>query len=174
MAKNPMDKSLEAQGALSRHLVKDAEKLSRELERYRQPEVLKNLEKLTNEDAKEHSRTLEYPGQHSDFRETADNISAQLNKNSYETQSPDMGFYESPRKPKTGHSRTKIESIRDIGRMIRERRKSINLTQQQLADLAGVGRRFISELEKGKETLEMGKVLGVSLAVGLDIYGQWR
>jgi y4mF family transcriptional regulator len=58
-----------------------------------------------------------------------------------------------------------------VGRYVRLRRKANDLNQQQLAELAGVGKRFLVELEAGKPTLRMdavnkvlavfGKVLGV-------------
>ncbi len=41
---------------------------------------------------------------------------------------------------------------------IKERRKSLGLTQYELADRAGVGLRFVRELEQGKQTLRMDKV----------------
>ena len=41
---------------------------------------------------------------------------------------------------------------------IKERRKLLNLTQQDLADKAGVGIRFIRDMEQGKITLRMDKV----------------
>ncbi|MFQ5653367.1 MAG: helix-turn-helix domain-containing protein [Planctomycetota bacterium] len=42
-----------------------------------------------------------------------------------------------------------------IGDFVRARRKANHLTQRQLAELAGVGVRFISELERGKLTLRL-------------------
>ena len=41
---------------------------------------------------------------------------------------------------------------------VKERRKTLGLTQRELADLAGVGLRFIRDLEQGKESLRMDKV----------------
>jgi y4mF family transcriptional regulator len=52
----------------------------------------------------------------------------------------------------------------DVGAFVRLRRKANKLTQQQLAELAGVGKRFVIELEAGKPTLRMdavNKVLAV-------------
>lgn len=63
----------------------------------------------------------------------------------------------------------KLNDVVDLGKAIRKARKARGLTQQSFADLAGVGRRFISELEKGKKTLEIGKVLHVAKAVGIQI-----
>lgn len=48
-------------------------------------------------------------------------------------------------------------------------RKTKGYSQQEFADLAGVGRRFVSDLENGKPTAEIGKVLQVLTALGLDL-----
>jgi y4mF family transcriptional regulator len=63
----------------------------------------------------------------------------------------------------------KIQSVSDIGVAVRTARKSKSQTQQEFADLAGVGRRFLSELESGKQTLEIGKVLKVAGAAGIQL-----
>jgi len=41
---------------------------------------------------------------------------------------------------------------------VKRRRKQLGLTQKDLADRAGVGLRFIRDLEQGKQTLRMDKV----------------
>ncbi|NCC50542.1 MAG: transcriptional regulator [Spartobacteria bacterium] len=41
---------------------------------------------------------------------------------------------------------------------VKDRRKALGLTQIDLADRAGVGLRFIRELEQGKQTLRLDKV----------------
>ena len=61
-----------------------------------------------------------------------------------------------------------------MGRLVRTARQSMRLSQQQFADLAGVGRRFVSELENGKATLEFGLVLQVCSAAGIDINAKRR
>ncbi len=67
-----------------------------------------------------------------------------------------------------------IEAASDLGRLIRIARQDMRLSQQQFADLAGVGRRFVSELENGKSTLEFGLVLQVCRAAGIDINARRR
>ena len=47
----------------------------------------------------------------------------------------------------------------DIGKLVRETRKGLGVTQKALALTSGTGLRFIIELERGKETAEIGKVL---------------
>jgi y4mF family transcriptional regulator len=52
----------------------------------------------------------------------------------------------------------------EIGEFVRGRRKASGLTQGELGELAGVGRRFVSELEQAKPTLRLdvvNKVLAV-------------
>lgn len=59
------------------------------------------------------------------------------------------------------HTDTSIEAI---GRFVRERRRANRLSQEALCELAGVGVRFLSELERGKSTLrvhEVNRVLAV-------------
>ncbi len=41
---------------------------------------------------------------------------------------------------------------------VKQKRKSVNLTQPELAEKAGVGLRFLRELEQGKESLRIDKV----------------
>ncbi len=45
-----------------------------------------------------------------------------------------------------------------IANFIKERRKQLELTQPELAERAGVGLRFIRELEQGKQTVRLDKV----------------
>lgn len=62
-----------------------------------------------------------------------------------------------------------ISSPIALGLIARETRKSMKLSQQEFADFAGVGRRFISEFERGKSSLEFGLVLKVCEAAGITI-----
>lgn len=55
----------------------------------------------------------------------------------------------------------------DIGVIVRQARKEAGLKQAQAAALCGVGTRFLSELENGKPTLRLGKVLKVLHGFGL-------
>ena len=57
----------------------------------------------------------------------------------------------------------------DIGTLVRQTRKRLGITQKQLALTAGTGLRFIIELEKGKETCEIGKVLTVLHTLGIKL-----
>jgi len=50
------------------------------------------------------------------------------------------------------------KKLNPIAIFIKEKRKKLNLTQIELAEKAGVGIRFIREMEQGKETLQLNKV----------------
>ena len=50
------------------------------------------------------------------------------------------------------------KKLNPIASFVKEKRKKLNLTQIDLAEKAGVGLRFIRELEQGKETLQLNKV----------------
>ncbi|TSK07817.1 MAG: helix-turn-helix transcriptional regulator [Geobacter sp.] len=56
-----------------------------------------------------------------------------------------------------------------LGTRIREARKEKNLTLRQLAEFCNVGIRFLSELENGKETVELGKVLLVLKRLNIEL-----
>ena len=62
-----------------------------------------------------------------------------------------------------------IQSPIDIGQQIQSARKKQGLSQEELAMLANVGRRFVVELEQGKATAQIGKVLQVLHALGLGV-----
>ena len=54
-----------------------------------------------------------------------------------------------------------------IGKLIRQTRKSLGVTQRDLALTSGTGIRFVIDLEKGKETCEVGKALTVLNTLGI-------
>jgi len=63
----------------------------------------------------------------------------------------------------------KIDSVAEIGAAIRAKRRAIGMRQEELASLAGVGARFLSEVENGKTSAEIGKVLQVMRRLGLEL-----
>lgn len=62
-----------------------------------------------------------------------------------------------------------IATTSDFGREIRAERKAQGLTQIQLSELCGVGLTYLSNLENGKETAEIGKAIHVARMLGLDL-----
>jgi len=61
------------------------------------------------------------------------------------------------------------DKISIIGRKVREERKAQGMTQTELAGLSGVGLNFISQLEQGKKSVQMDKVLMVLDTLGLEV-----
>ena len=70
----------------------------------------------------------------------------------------------------------KITSTSDLGKFSKEKRKSLGLTQSELALASGVGVRFIVEFENGKETAQIGKVLKIlnSLGIEFEVVDLWK
>ena len=64
---------------------------------------------------------------------------------------------------------TTLHSTSQLGHVIRASRKQLNLTQSQLALAAGVGLRFIVDLEAGKPTLRLINVLRVIQTLGGEL-----
>ena len=60
-------------------------------------------------------------------------------------------------------------TVEEIGKQVREARKALKVTQKDLALTSGTGLRFIIELEKGKETCQIGKVLTVLQTLGIRL-----
>ncbi len=69
----------------------------------------------------------------------------------------------------------KLLTMKEIGSLIRVTRKEQGLSQEELAGLSGTGRRFISDIENGKNNIQVGKLLLVIQALGLNLYifNQW-
>jgi y4mF family transcriptional regulator len=65
-----------------------------------------------------------------------------------------------------------FKTTQSLGQFIRETRKSQDLTQEQLASVSGTGRRFIIDLESGKESCHLDKTLHVLTMLGLELYVQ--
>jgi y4mF family transcriptional regulator len=71
---------------------------------------------------------------------------------------------------------TILSTTVELGKWVREIRKAQGLTQEDVAGITGTGRRFISDLESGKPTIQLGKVLLVLNAIGaaLTVSTQWK
>ena len=69
---------------------------------------------------------------------------------------------------------TLIDSPETLGRLIATERKRQGYTQSELAGLCGVGVTFLSQLENGKDTAEVGKALSVLTMLGIDLIAERR
>lgn len=56
-----------------------------------------------------------------------------------------------------------------LGSLVRTERKAMGLTQAELALASGTGMRFISDLENGKSTCQIGKTLTVLKTLGIRL-----
>ncbi len=56
-----------------------------------------------------------------------------------------------------------------IAAFVRERRRANRMTQRQLAELAGVGTRFVSELERAKATVRLESANAVLAVFGKQV-----
>lgn len=68
----------------------------------------------------------------------------------------------------------RITSTKDLGALVREQRTAQQLTQSDLLGLANTGNRFIVDLENGKPTVQLQKVLDVLDTLGLEILIQQK
>jgi HTH-type transcriptional regulator/antitoxin HipB len=62
----------------------------------------------------------------------------------------------------------RIRSPEQLGRAIRARRRALQLTQQAVADLTGVNRVVVGQLEHGKSTVQLRIVLLIVQVLGMD------
>ena len=60
-------------------------------------------------------------------------------------------------------------ATQDFGQRVRDRRRRLGLSQSALADVVGVNRRVIGELERGKPSVQLSIALRVAEAAGLDL-----
>lgn len=60
-------------------------------------------------------------------------------------------------------------TTQQLGQLIRDTRKKLGVTQKALALTSGTGMRFVIDLEKGKETCEIGKALTILNTLGIKI-----
>lgn len=63
----------------------------------------------------------------------------------------------------------KIIDAKSLGKAIRDRRKELHYTQAYLSEFTGFSVSFISDLERGKPTVELEKTLKIINILGLDI-----
>jgi y4mF family transcriptional regulator len=68
----------------------------------------------------------------------------------------------------------KIIDSKSLGMIVRERRKELNYTQAFLAEFTGLSVTFISDVERGKTTAEIGKVIQLLHILGMDILVERR
>lgn len=63
-----------------------------------------------------------------------------------------------------------IHTSAELGSLVRERRRELALSQQALANAAGVSRQWIVAVERGKERAEIGRLLRLLKALDLVVH----
>ncbi len=59
--------------------------------------------------------------------------------------------------------------LHELGPLVRERRRSLNITQETLADLAGCSKPFVIAVESGKTSLRLDKLWTLLKVLGLEV-----
>ena len=62
-----------------------------------------------------------------------------------------------------------VNSATDFGKALKTRRKELGYTQRYISEYTGFSISFISDLENGKNTAELGKAIYLANMLGLDI-----
>lgn len=68
----------------------------------------------------------------------------------------------------------KIFDSKSFGKKIKERRKSLGYTQEQISEATGISMSFISDLENGKPTCELNKGILLAKYLSMDIFMENR
>jgi HTH-type transcriptional regulator / antitoxin HipB len=74
-----------------------------------------------------------------------------------------------PTSPRLSSGASSIRNTNELGLIVKETRQAQGLIQLDVIGIANVGNRFISELENGKPTLQIQKVLDVLDILGLEV-----
>ena len=68
----------------------------------------------------------------------------------------------------------KITDAKSFGNALRKRRKELGYTQSYISEFTGFSVSFLSDLENGKSTAELGKALYLASILGLDLTMETR
>lgn len=68
----------------------------------------------------------------------------------------------------------KVNNSVEFGKLIKERRKKLKYTQSYVSDFSGLSVSFISDVEKGKPTIEFEKALKLASLLGLNMIMEER
>ena len=67
-----------------------------------------------------------------------------------------------------------VSTPKEFGAAIRAQRKKLHYTQAALSEFTGFSVSFLSDLENGKETVELGKAMHLANLLGMDLLLQTR
>lgn len=80
-----------------------------------------------------------------------------------------MKQFEGHKDEKSTNMRDNADSNIDLANSIRKRRRVLKLTQEDLSDISGVSLRLIHELEHGKNSVQLGKLIKILSSMGLHL-----
>lgn len=63
---------------------------------------------------------------------------------------------------------TKCHTMPEIGKVLRTRRRELGYTQAQVAGLCGFSRQLIGDIERGRASVDIGKVMDYATGIGVD------
>ncbi len=63
----------------------------------------------------------------------------------------------------------KVNESREFGELIKARRKKLGYTQKYICEVSGISASYISDLENGKATVELGKAIFLANLLGIDV-----
>lgn len=67
-----------------------------------------------------------------------------------------------------------VDRPRDFGDILAGRREEMSISQEDLAERLGIARSYLSELESGKSTLQLGRLFRALHVLGVDIEVSWE
>ena len=68
----------------------------------------------------------------------------------------------------------KINDTSEFGKVLKKRRKELKYTQRDLSEFTGFSISYLSDLENGKQTTELGKAIYIANLLGIDVLLQER
>lgn len=70
--------------------------------------------------------------------------------------------------------RSAIQSPKDLGSLIRKRRRALKMSQETLASLTGTAQPNLSNIERGQTTATIETYIRLLNSLGIDLYGEVR
>ena len=67
-----------------------------------------------------------------------------------------------------------ITDTATLGKMLKTRRKELGITQAYLSEVTGLSTTFISDVENGKSTAEIGRIIKLVNMLGMDLIVESR
>ncbi len=63
----------------------------------------------------------------------------------------------------------KITNVEQFGEVVKNQRKKLGYTQKYICEVSGISTSYISDLENGKATIELGKAIYLANLLGIDL-----